>query len=194
MPWLIALSALTSVFSSFQQSEGKRKQQEHEADVLESKATAKDQQAEITRRQVEIEKEAFDRDAILQKRRYVEAAGTNKAILAAGNVDISSGSALDLLEGNLNRFADDAGELEYQKELSMWTGKRDVDILGFEAELLRSNASFLDRTAGSVGQSLLTAGLEGFSTGTSTFISAGGRFKKGGNAVQTPKSGNINFR
>lgn len=170
---------LISAMSAFQNAEAQRRQQEYQADVARNNALAKEQQADIVRKQTEAKRLAKDNEKAKLKRQYTEAAGTNVSLLAAGNVAIVEGSsALDLMEGNLNTFADDMGELEYQKALDTWEGERSASMLDWEAKSLRGNASFLDSTAGSVGQSLLTAGLAGVSAGGSAYAMAGG-FDKG---------------
>jgi hypothetical protein len=174
---------LVSAFSAFQQSEAQRQQQEYEAAITRNNAIAKDQQAELVRQRTEADRIAADKEKHKVKRKYLDAAGTNMSLIASKNVALT-GSALDLLEGNLEIFADDMGEMEFQKELNTWTGRREAQVLDFEAETLRSNASFLERTAGSVGQSLLTGGIAGLTGGFSAFSAGGGSF--GGGAPKAP--------
>jgi hypothetical protein len=169
---------LVSAFSSFQQSEAQRRQQNYEAEIARNNAIAKDQQAELVRQRTESERIAADKERHKVKRKYLDAAGTNMSLIAARNVGVT-GSALDILEGNLDMFADDMGEMAYQKEINTWMGRREAQVLDYEAEVLRSNASSLERTAGSVGQSLLTGGLSGLGTGLSAFSAGGGLFGSG---------------
>ena len=95
-------------------------------------------------------------------------------IAMLNNVDISSGSPLSMLEGNLNRFADDMGEFEYKKDLTTWETKRSSDVMEWEADNMNTNASFLDRTAGSLGKSLLMSGLQGTASGLGASSMIGG--------------------
>jgi hypothetical protein len=182
----LVMGALGAI-SAFQQAEAQRVQQQYEAEIARNNAVAKQQQAEIVRQRTESERVAADEESHEVKRKYLDAAGTNMSLLASKNVDISTGSALDLLEGNLNAFADDMGEMAYQKELNTWAGKREAQVFDYEADVLNSNASFLERTAGSVGQSLLTAGLSGLGGGLSTFAGGGG-FSAGSTSTITPTS------
>ena len=153
MPFF-ALLALVTAISTVAASEKNRRDQEYQAAVAKQNALAKQQQAVLTRKQTEIAKEAADRDKLKTKRAYIEAAGTNMSLLT--NVDPSSGSALGILEGNLNRYADDMGELEYEKDLDVWSGKRQAQLQDFGADVGFNQASFLSRTAGSLGESLIT--------------------------------------
>ncbi len=180
------ISAVVSAISTFSQMEAARKQKQYQAAVARNNAIAKRQQADITRRKTEVAMRAVDEDKKKAKRKYVEAAGTNVSLLAAGNVELVSGSALDLLEGNLNRFADDMGELEFKKELTGWEGRREAQIQEWEGDVEESNASFLQQTAGSVGDSLLGAGLAGVGSFSSSYLMAGGFGGGGGGSTLTP--------
>ena len=192
-----ALFALISAISVYASSESNRRQQEYASDVAKKNAMASDQEAALLRKQTEIARQAADRDKTKTKRAYISAAGTNMNLITGGNVDPSSGSALALLEGNLNRYADDMGELEYDKELATWTGNRQAQIKDWEADMGFNNASFLSRTAGSVGQSLLT----GAAAGASSYY--GAKSAAGSSAAPTvagtklkqvsPSKGTFNF-
>jgi len=174
-PFLIPLFiALVSAMGTFQQLEAKRRQQEHQADVMRANALAKEQQAEIVRAKGELQRRAVDREKIDAKRKYRAQAGMNIAML--NNVDFSSGSPLAMMEGNLNRFADDMGEFEYKKDLVSWETGRASDVKEWEADVMGSQASFLDRTAGSLGKSLLMSGLQGTASyfGAKSMIGGGG--------------------
>ncbi|MCK5639917.1 MAG: hypothetical protein KAJ19_03940 [Gammaproteobacteria bacterium] len=171
------LSAVISAVKTFSTMEAARRDKEYKAKIEANNALAKRQQAEITRKKTEIAMRAKDEEKKKVKREYTAAAGTNRSLLAAGSVELTTGSALDLLEGNYNRFADDMGELEYQKELTGWEGRREADIQDFEGGVFESSSSYLSSTAGTVGDSLLGAGLAGGSSFASSYISNDG-FKK----------------
>jgi hypothetical protein len=168
------IGAVISAVSAFSQMEAQRKQQEYQAKVAKANATAKQQQALLTRKKTEVAQRAVDEEKKDVKRNYESAAGTNRSLLAAGNLDLTSGSALDLLEGNFNRFADDMGELEYDKALKGWEGSREAQLQEFEADVDLSKASFLSSAAGSTGDSLLAGGLAGGSSFASSFASSDG--------------------
>jgi hypothetical protein len=173
MPFIPIFIALVAALGTFQQLEAKRRQQEYESDVMRANALAKEQQAEIIRRKGELDRRAIDREKMAAKAKYRRQAGMNISML--NNVDISSGSPLAMLEGNLNRFADDMGELEYKKDLTKWEAERAYDVKLWD--VLSSQSSFLKQTAGSTGQSLLIAGLTGTASGLSAHSMIGGTKK-----------------
>jgi hypothetical protein len=187
MIFAAVLVGLLTAVSQFQQMESNRRQQEYEASVANANAAAMQQQAELTKKRTGIARQAADREAHKAKREYYKAAGTNTSLLAAGNVDISSGSALALLEGNANRFADDMGEMEYQKDLDAYVGGYQAATEEWRADLLTSNASYLEQTAGSVGDSLLMSSISGISVGLGSYVGGGGKLK--GGAAATKKGG-----
>ncbi len=180
---LAIISAVIGAVSAFSQMEAQRRQQEYQAKVAKANALASQQQAVLVRKKTEVAQRAVDEQKKDVKRKYVSAAGTNRSLLAAANVDLTSGSALDLLEGNYNRFADDMGELEYDKDLKGWEGEREAQLLEFEADKEISNASFLESAAGSTGDSLLGAGLSGAGSFASTYASSGGKFSSSTSAA-----------
>ena len=182
--WLVAgLVGLFSGVSTLISAEGRRSQAEYQAKVASANAVAMDQQADLERRQTEAALQEKDQEAIKQKRAYEQAAGENRSLLAAGSVDLTSGSALDLLEGNANRYADDAGTMAYNKAMTRWTGVRQAQLDDWRADVYRSQASYLRQTAGSFGGSLLTAGLSGVSSGLMSYASFGSAFCPGGHEL-----------
>ncbi len=176
MPLLIfaVISAVVAAVDTFSKMEADRKQKEYEAQVARNNAEARQQQADITRQKTEVAQRAKAEEQQELKREYRSAAGTNRSLLAAGNVDITSGSALDLLEGNYNRFADDMGELEYEKAIVGWEGSREAQLQEFEADKELAQASYLEQTAGSLGTSLLASGISGVGAGASSYASTKG--------------------
>lgn len=168
---------------SFSSAEAARRQKLYQAGVMRSNATAQRQQAEVKRKQTEIEQRRIDQQKIREKRAYREAAGTNTSLLAAGNVDLTSGSPLALLEGNASRFAGDMGEMDFNKALVGWAGNREADIMGWRGDVYDSQASYLKNTAGSTGGSLLSGGMSGAMAGFSTYFMAGGSM--GGGAASS---------
>ena len=178
-----AVVALIAAASAYAQAEAQRRQQEYEAEIARNNALAKDQQAAIIRQQTEAKRVQADDEKNKLSREYRRAAGTNLSLLSAQNVAVSEGSAFAGLEGSMNRYADDMGEMEYRKEVNTWAGMRESQVTEWEADVLRSNASFLDATAGSVGQSLLT----GLGAGVSSF--AGSYAAGSGSTPTQPTSG-----
>lgn len=158
-----ALSAAGSLASSQAQAAQQKAQ-----------ASALRQQAALTAEKGRIESENFDRQKSALRREYEDIEGRNRSLLAAGNVDMSSGSALSTSLGNIERFASDVGENAYQKALKEWETAQDVKNLEYQANVYDAQGSFLKKSAGNLGSSLLTAGLSGLSSGLGMYGMAGG--------------------
>ena len=158
-----ALSAAGSLASSGAQAA----QQKAQAGALRS-------QAALTAEKGRIEAENFDRQKSALRREYEDIQGRNRSLLAAGNVDMSSGSALSTSLGNVERFAADVGENAYQKALSLWSSEQQAKALDWQAHVYDAQGSYLKKSAGNLGTSLLTAGLSGLTSGLGTYTMAGG--------------------
>ncbi len=150
-------------------------QQRAQADALQAQSSAARQQAAIQRQQGEIEAQNYDRQRSQLRRQFEETQGLNRSLLAAGNVDMSSGSAQAVSLGNIERFAADVGENAYQKALSLWGSEQQAKTLDWQANVYNAQSSYLNKTAGNLGTSLLTAGLSGLTSGLGTYTMAGGR-------------------
>lgn len=187
MWWIAAVVGLIQAVQTFTGMEASRRNAEYQAKVAEANASGMRAQADLTRRQTELAQQAKADEQLKLKREYTEAAGTNRSLLASGNVDITSGSALDLLEGNANRFADDMGKMEFDKAMVGWTGRRQAQLQNWQADVYDSQASYLKSTAGSTMGSLLSAGLSGTASGLMTYATMGG-FKIPGAGTFTKQS------
>lgn len=157
---MIASSVLTTV-STVYQSEQQRMQQKAQAGALEAQASAQRRQTEMQAKQGQIEAEAIDRQKSQLRRQFEAEQGHNRSLLAAGNVDMSSGSALDVSEGNILNFAEAMGQNRYNVALKQWETEENRKAGMYQADLYDSQASYLDRTAGSFGLSLLKGVLAG---------------------------------
>ena len=98
----------------------------------------------------------------------------NIASLGALGVDISSGSAADTLEGNALRFSQDVALNRYQKALSEWETGENVKALEANAANYDAAASYYGSTVKGLGNSLLTAGITGLTSGIGVYSMAGG--------------------
>ena len=165
--FFLIFAAIAAGLSAIKKSQKETAQKSYEANVASANADAKRQEAIVTRQKTEIEARAKAKEGERIKREYRSQAGTNISLLAKGNLDISSGSALDLLEGNANLFADDMGEIAYEKSQIEWSGNREADLQDWEADVFDSRASYLEKTKGGLGTSLLS----GITTGVGTYAS-----------------------
>ena len=169
----LTIGGLTAA-GSLASSQAQAAQQKAQADALQAQSSAARQQADMQRRKGEIEAQEYDRQRSLLRRQFEETQGRNRSLLAAGNVDMSSGSALNVSMGNIERFASDVGENSYQKALTLWSSEQQAKNLEYQANVYDAQGSYLKKSAGNLGTSLLTAGLSGLTSGLGAYTMAGG--------------------
>lgn len=116
-------------------------------------------------------------DALAQQRNAVTAAyrdqqGANIAGAGAANVDISSGSAAQILEGNAQRYSQDMARSRYAEALQMWQGESALSMLeaqakGYEisSSAQRSIANIIDPLGTAIGVGALSQQKAFFGTG-----------------------------
>lgn len=110
-------------------------------------------------------------DALAQQRNAVTAAyrdqqGANIAGAGAANVDISSGSAARILEGNADRYAQDMARSRYSEAIQMWQGESALSMLEAQARgyditssAQRSIANMIDPLGNAIGTGLMSFGM-----------------------------------
>lgn len=179
---MAAVAAAGSYISQSNQAEAQRRQLEYQAAVNRNNAVMAQQQAQQERQKGQIVQENIDRERAQIRRDFERQQGKNVSLLAGGNVDLTSGSALGALEGNVDIFAADIEWNRQQHALAGWEANEKARQLEFQADGYGSQGSFMDSTASSLGPSLLTAGMAGLSSGMSAYSMAGGVFGGG-----TPK-------
>lgn len=157
---MIASSVLTTV-STVYQSEQQRMQQETQASALAAQANAQRRQTELQARQGAVEAEEIERQKSQLRRQFEAEQGHNRSLLAAGNVDMSSGSAQDVSEGNIMEFGQAMGQNRYNVALKQWETEENRKAGMYQADLYDAQSSYLKRTAGSFGLSLLKGVLAG---------------------------------
>lgn len=165
------LSAATSLLGAEQE----RNQRMSQASALENQALATRRQAELAAQKGRLEAEDIDRRKSVLRREFESVQGRNRSLLAAGNVDMGSGSALDVSLGNIGNFAQDWSENQYQKQLKEWETRQNLKSLNHQAEVYDAQGSYLRSSAGNLGTSLLTAGISGLISGLGGYSMAGGR-------------------
>ena len=164
------LSALSSIASTNAQN----RQAKYQAGVAEAQAQQARNQAKITAEQGRIESENLDRKRNALTRQYADLQAGNAASFGALGVDMSSGSAMDIMKGNASRYAQDVGENRYQKAVSEWSTRQNVNSALTSAKNYDSQASYYKSTVQGLGSTLLTAGLSGLTSGLGTYAMAGG--------------------
>lgn len=165
-----------SALSSFMGAEKSRNDQRARAAALQEQAAQMRRQAKLQEQQGRIEAENIDRQKMKLRRDFENLQGRNRSLLGAGNVDMTSGSALDIQLGNIDRFAEDYGENAYQKALKEWETREQVKMSNYQADVYDAQGSYLKNTAGSIGTSLLTGLIGGTVAGLSAYQGAGGTF------------------
>lgn len=164
------LSALSAVASTNAQN----RQAKYQANVAEAQAAQARNQAKITAEQGRIESENLDRERNALTRQYADLQAGNTAAFGALGVDMSSGSALDIMKGNASRYAQDVGENRYQKAVGEWATRQNVNSALTSAQNYDNQASYYRSTVQGLGSTLLTAGLAGLTSGLGTYAMAGG--------------------
>ena len=165
------LSALSALGGGLAQSNRQRQQ----AGAMEVQAANTRAQAEMERQRGQIEAETIAKQKSRLTKEYQQGQARNRVNLAAGNIDMTSGSALKLQEGNADAYAADVGENEYQRLLKINETNNNFRTAQWQADQFDANASYLKRTAGNLGTNLLTAALAGTASGLTSYIAAGGK-------------------
>lgn len=172
----LGLGGLTAA-TSLAQAEKSRNDQLARASQAKAQAAMIRAQAASDKRAGELEAYEIDKQKTRIRREYQEIMSRNRAQLGAGNVDMSSGSALDVASGNIDNFASDMGDNAYRRALKLWETEARDQTARYQADVQDASATYLQRTAGSIGTSILTglvSGAGGFASGYSL---AGGSFK-----------------
>ncbi len=155
------LSALSALGGGLAQSNRQRQQ----AGAMEVQAANTRAQAEMEHRRGRIEAETIAKQKSRLTKEYQQGQARNRVNLGAGNIDMTSGSALKLQEGNADAYAADVGENEYQRLLKINETNNNFRAMQWQADQYDANASYLKRTAGNLGTNLLTATLAGTASG-----------------------------
>ena len=182
----IANSAISTVTTTMQ-AEKARNQQLAQASAMEAQGDLLRKQAQLQAQKGEVEARAIDRQKRVIRRQFEGLQGRNRANLGAGNVDMSSGSAALVSEGNIQRFAEDMAENAYAAALKRWETDTAVKNTQYQAEQYDAQSSYLKDTAGNLLSSLLLGQL----AGASAFFGGGGMQAIGSLAQgnQAPQTG-----
>ncbi len=164
-----------SALSGLAGAEKQRSQQNQQAAMMEAQAANLRQNAALEKQRGEIEARAIDRQKSAIHARFNEQTGRNRSLLAAGNVDMSTGSAADVQQGSINALADDMSENAYSRLLRLYQADQQAKSLNWQADAQDAQASWLKKTSGNLATSLLTAGLAGAGGFASGYSMAGGK-------------------
>ncbi|MCM1237028.1 MAG: hypothetical protein NC489_43690 [Ruminococcus flavefaciens] len=169
-----ALQSISGFASSMQQGNA----QKQKADMLTAQAQATRRNAGSEAARARAEAYQIDRQKSRYRSEYDNIMGKNRVSLAAGNVDMSSGSALAVAEGNANNYAIDMADNEYARAMTLWSGEEARRMGAWQADVQEANASYLKQTAAGLDTSILTALLGGGGTFASSYGMAGGDFSR----------------
>lgn len=174
------LSAATSLLGSAQQAS----QQRMQAKTLEAQSAEYRRQSDLATQKGNIEAANIERRKSLLRREFADKQAQNRTALAASNVDMTSGSALDVSLGNIDRFAMDLGENAFEKQMKLWEANESRKNLDWQASQAEAQASYFKRTAGNMGPGILSA----LASGASGFV--GGYSMAGGSLLKSPATTN----
>lgn len=164
------LSAVSSIASAGRAG----REAEYQAQAAEAGAQAARNQAKITAEKGRIEAENLDRERSALTRAYADMQAGNAAAFGALGVDMSSGSAADVFAGNAARYASDLALNSYQKKVTEWETRQNVNASLTNAANYDAQAGYYKSTVQGLGSTLLTAGLSGLSSGLGVYSMAGG--------------------
>lgn len=171
-------SAAQSLIANQQQAQAQASQAKAQKAAYEAQAKNMERQALAEEAKGRVEAEEIDRRKSQMRREFENTQGKNRSLLGAGNVDMASGSALDVSEGNINMFAQDLSDNAYQKALKEWETKNNADALKTQAANARSTGDWYGEQAAKSSSgflpSLLTAAISGAGGFASGYKIAGG--------------------
>lgn len=176
--WAMIGAAALSTLSTVVGSEQQRMQAQAQGEAMEAQAQAQRRQADLLQEKGNIEARNIEKQRRQLRRDFEQAQGHNRSLLAAGNVDMSSGSALDVSLGNIDRFVAEVGQNAYDVALKKWETNEQVKQARYQADLYDAQGSYLQSSAGTLGTSLLKGLIQGGITmgsmyGASAFSGAG---------------------
>jgi hypothetical protein len=159
----LALGAMAAMAAgqAFMQAEQQRAHKQAQAGAAENNAIAMRQQADVERQKGEAETRRHDMDRDKLSRDYQARAGAQRSLLASGNVDIASGSAADSLLGNAALYGEDLAANRHKRALASWQADENARQARRQADAYAAQASWLNASAGNIGDSLLSAGMAG---------------------------------
>lgn len=136
-------------------------QQRSQAVQMAAKAQQERNQARLAIDQGEIKKRQIDLQRHEMARRYRNEQAHNNVLAGVGNVDSSSGSAMDVASGNATVYAGDVQENLYQRALTGWSAQEQAKQHAWQAEAYDANSSYLERTANNFAGTLLDTAIGG---------------------------------
>ena len=172
------ISGALSAFQSFSQAQAQISQAQNQARVMAANAQVTRQNAAMQARQKEEEARVQDREKSRLRRDFQELQAANATSLASGNVDLSSGSALDVSLGNIQNFSVDMADNAYAVAMKKWEAREQLRLANQSANIMEKNASWLRKSSGNAATSLLSATISGAGGFAQGYSLAGGSLGK----------------
>ncbi len=119
-------------------------QSAYDAEVARLNAQSALQDAKLEEYKASVEQLRLQTEKEQVRKGYNQEKGRNVSTMASANIDLSSGSALDLLQGNANEFAEDMGTQKYNQILADWEAEQAVNNYIYQSKQLESSANMLD--------------------------------------------------
>lgn len=165
-----AASSLFSGISNYAQGQANASAQKAQAENMRS-------QAEAQRAQGELALQQHDKQRAEITRQFREAQARNAVSLGVGNVDMSSGSALSVADGNANAYGADIGDNAYSRANAAVANENQYRAAMSQAANLDAQASYAKKQ--SLFPTLFDTALRGAGSFMSGYSMAGGKlFKK----------------
>lgn len=172
------ISGALTAFQAFAASQGQIAQARNQARVMRANAEMTRQNAEREAEAARLEAQELDRRKGRLRSEFERTQAGNRIALGAGNVDMASGSALDVSLGNIDNFAADMGDNAYAVAMRKWEADERERLGRQQAHVMEENASWLSRSSGNPLSSLLSAGISGLGGFTQGYTISGGSLRK----------------
>lgn len=161
------------------------------ANTATANAALTESQAKVAAIQSETKIADVDKQRSMLTRLYKNTQAAATATFAAGNVDISTGSALDSLTGNEVRYASDMAQNSYAKALIEYEGNVNQTGYDMQSNIYKINAKYSQDMSGyynslsdyysstikGMGETVLTSGLSALGSGLSNGYSTYAKLK-----------------
>lgn len=167
------LNAAGSLINSAQQSA----QFQSQANAAKAQARVYEQQARQREETGRVEAQRQDEQKSKIRKAFEDLQSRNRSLLGAGNVDMTSGSALQVAQGNIENFSQDMGDNAYATAMKEWSARQDAERLKTSAANARAQADSLTKQSYNAFPSLLNAAISGASGFASGYTMAGGSLK-----------------
>lgn len=167
------LNAAGTLLGGVQQS----RQMQANAEQARAQARNYETQAKEAEERGRIEAKQIDEQKSRLRKTYADTAARNRTLLGAGNVDMQSGSALDMQEGNIENFSADIADNAYAKAMKEWETKTNSSRLLAAADNSRAQASAYQSQGSNLFPTLLNTAISGATGFASGYSMAGGSLK-----------------